>query len=124
MIRKEEKICLAVFDIGGIAVKYGLGQNRDLEQKGKFSTPSFFMELKESLVKVIQNFDSEVSGLVTSSYGTANVNQRTIDEVSAISYIHNHLIYDELEDYLGLLITIKNDVHLMSAALRFESLKL
>lgn len=102
---------LAVFDIGGTAVKYGLWQEGKLEQKGKFSTPTSFTQLEEFFAQVIENFDTEVTGVAISSPGAVNVEKRRIDGVSAVSYLHHRPIYDELESYLKLPITIENDAN-------------
>lgn len=42
---------LAVFDIGGSAVKYGFWNEETLTQQGQFKTPETFEEMKENLKK-------------------------------------------------------------------------
>ncbi|MCF1676647.1 ROK family protein [Tetragenococcus halophilus] len=102
---------LAVFDIGGTAVKYGLWQEGVLEQKGKFPTPSSFTQLEETFAQTIKNFDTEVTGVAISSPGAVNVEKRRIDGISAVSYLHHRPIFAELEDYLKLPVTIENDAN-------------
>jgi len=63
---------LAVFDIGGSAVKYGFWNEETLTQQGQFKTPETFEEMKENLKKVITSFEGEVEGVAMSAPGAVN----------------------------------------------------
>ncbi len=102
---------LAVFDLGGSAVKYGLYENDTLSHTSKFTTPKTMDELLVEMKKVVDSFQPGVTGIAMSSPGAVNVKERRIDGISAIEYIHNRPIYDEIESYLGLPVTIENDAN-------------
>lgn len=102
---------LAVFDIGGSAVKYGFWNEETLTQQGQFKTPETFEEMKENLKKVITSFEGEVEGVAMSAPGAVNDVKQEIEGISAVPYLHNRPIYDELESYLSLPVTIENDAN-------------
>lgn len=102
---------LAVFDIGGSAVKYGQWDQKELSQTGQFKTPTTFDEMQSEMKKIIASFGADVTGVAISSPGAVNVNERRIDGISAVSYLHERPIYDELEAALGLPVTIENDAN-------------
>lgn len=102
---------IAVFDIGGSAVKYGLWKNEKLEQTSSFPTPENFEDLKDNLNKVIKSYREKVDGVGFSAPGAVNVKERRIDGISAVPYIHERPIFDQLEESLGLPITIENDAN-------------
>lgn len=102
---------LAVFDIGGSAVKYGMWNGEKLEATGQFKTPGTFEEMKAEMLKVIQKLDEKVAGVAISAPGAVNVKERRIDGVSAVPYLHRRPIFDELEEALGLPVAIENDAN-------------
>lgn len=102
---------LAIFDIGGSAVKYGLWEQHQLSQTSQFPTPATFEEMKEQMKEVVDLFGVGVEGVAISAPGAVNVPERRIDGISAVPYIHKRPIFDELEEYLGLPVTIENDAN-------------
>lgn len=102
---------LAVFDMGGTSIKYGLWDQQTIHQTGRFATPTSFENLKIQLKQTIHHSKKQITGVAFSAPGAVNTKQRTINGISAIPYIHDRPIYDELEDYLGLPVTIENDAN-------------
>ena len=101
---------LAVFDIGGSFVKYGLWDGQ-LSQTSKFPTPASYEEMQKELTKVVKSFGSEIEGVAFSAPGAVNVKERRIDGISAVPYIHHRPIFDELAESFGLPVTIENDAN-------------
>ena len=104
---------LVVFDIGGTAVKHGYFSNEVLAHQGKFPTPVTFENMKEEMLSVIKALrkTETVEGVAISAPGAVNVNERRIDGISAVPYLHNRPIFDELQDYFDLPVTIENDAN-------------
>ena len=104
---------LVVFDIGGTAVKHGYFSNEVLAHQGKFPTPVTFENMKEEMLSVIKALrkTETVEGVAISAPGAVNVNERRIDGISAVPYLHNRPIFDELEDFFDLPVTIENDAN-------------
>lgn len=102
---------LAVFDIGGSAVKYGYWENETLTQTNQFKTPETFEVFVTELQKALTTFSGEITGIAMSAPGAVNVDKRQIEGISAVPYIHHRPIYDELEAALGLPVTIENDAN-------------
>lgn len=101
---------LAVFDIGGSFVKYGLWDGQ-LSQTSKFPTPASYEELQAELTKVVKGFGPEIEGVAFSAPGAVNVAERRIDGISAVPYIHHRPIFDELTASFELPVTIENDAN-------------
>lgn len=101
---------LAVFDIGGSFVKYGLWDG-ELRQTSKFPTPKSYEEMQAELTKVVKSFGPEIEGVAFSAPGAVNVAERRIDGISAVPYIHHRPIFDELAESFGLPVTIENDAN-------------
>ncbi|MGX7058448.1 ROK family protein [Vagococcus humatus] len=104
---------LAVFDLGGSAVKYGLWDQEKLQQTGSFPTPKTYEELKQELAVRVNQFKetSEVVGVAFSMPGVVNVQESIIEGISAIPYIHGFDIFKDLETFFDLPITIENDAN-------------
>ncbi|MDN6140682.1 MAG: ROK family protein [Tetragenococcus koreensis] len=102
---------LAVFDMGGSSIKYGLWDQQTLHQTGSFATPATFEQLQIQLKQIITLNKNQITGVAFSSPGAVNVKNRRIDGISAIPYIHQRPIFDELESYLGLPVAIENDAN-------------
>ena len=102
---------LAVFDIGGSAVKYGKWENQTLSETGQFKTPETLTAMQDEMKAVIAHFGDEIEGVAISSPGAVNVKDRQIDGISAVEYLHQRPIFDELEATLGYPITIENDAN-------------
>ncbi|MHC5269873.1 ROK family protein [Enterococcus sp. LJL98] len=104
-------MALAVFDIGGSAVKYGRWENQALSLTGQFKTPATFEEMTTEMKAVIASFGTGIEGVAISSPGAVNVDARRIDGISAVEYLHGRPIFDEFEKALGYKITIENDAN-------------
>lgn len=104
-------MAILVFDMGGSAVKYGVWAQDSLVSKGKFTTPNTWEEMKEQLQQVRASVDEEIEGVGISAPGAVNAQERRIDGISAIPYIHGFDIYSELEAAFGVPVTIENDAN-------------
>lgn len=103
-------MALVVFDIGGTSVKYARWQDDRLSKKGSFPTPATFEEMVQAMKEQVQQIP-DARGIAISSPGAVNVSARQIEGVSAVEYLHFRPIFDELEDELGLPVTIENDAN-------------
>lgn len=108
---------ILAFDIGGSAVKYGIWEQDELKDKGKFTSPKTWLEMKSALLSVKESLAAkyELAGVAMSAPGAVNSKTRKIEGVSALKYIHEIPIYDELEELFSLPVSIENDAN--SAAL-------
>lgn len=104
-------MAILVFDMGGSAVKYGVWSQDSLVSKGKFSTPNTWEEMKAQLQQVRTSVNEEIEGVGISAPGAVNAQERRIDGISAIPYIHGFDIYSELEAAFGVPVTIENDAN-------------
>ena len=104
-------MAILVFDMGGSAVKYGVWAQDSLVSKGKFTTPNTWEEMKAQLQQVRASVDEEIEGVAISAPGAVNAQERRIDGISAIPYIHGFDIYSELEAAFGVPVTIENDAN-------------
>lgn len=104
-------MAILVFDMGGSAVKYGVWAQDSLVSKGKFTTPSTWQEMKAQLQQVGASVNEEIEGVGISAPGAVNAQERRIDGISAIPYIHGFDIYSELEGVFGVPVTIENDAN-------------
>lgn len=105
---------ILAFDIGGTSVKYGYWDEKEqLIDKGSFKSPQTWSEMKNTLVEVKNSYAKKHSleGVALSSPGAVNQFKRQIEGFSALNYLHHFPIYDELEEALGLTITIENDAN-------------
>lgn len=101
---------LAVFDIGGSAVKYGTWKDKTLHDTGSFITPATFAEMVAEMKQVIATIGT-IDGVAISSPGAVNVKERRIDGISAVEYLHNRPIFDQLEAEFNVPVTIENDAN-------------
>jgi len=104
-------MAILVFDMGGSAVKYGVWAQDSLVSKGKFTTPNTWEEMKTKLQQVRTSVNEEIEGVGISAPGAVNAQERRIDGISAIPYIHGFDIYSELEAAFGVPVTIENDAN-------------
>ncbi|MGG5314538.1 ROK family protein [Enterococcus sp. AZ072] len=102
---------LAVFDIGGTAVKHGLWTNGRLTKVDSFATPQNYEALLNKFRQTIQQYDQPIEGAAISSPGAVDVAKRQILGISAVEYIHHRPIFDELESCLNLPVAIENDAN-------------
>lgn len=108
---------LAAIDIGGTTIKIATWKDGKLQDKHAIDTPenldSFYQVLTNEVNKIKKN--TPIEGVAISSPGAVNKKTGIIGGSSAIPYIHNFKIVDELEKCFGLPVSIKNDAN--SAAL-------
>ncbi|WP_424321283.1 ROK family protein [Lacticaseibacillus chiayiensis] len=104
---------LALIDIGGTSIKFGLWEQNTVLHQTAIQTPKTLEEFYQVLKKQIQKFQAEadVSGVAISSPGSVDQSAGVIRGASAIPYIHNFKIVEALEKLLGLPIAIENDAN-------------
>ncbi|MGX7350974.1 ROK family protein [Enterococcus canis] len=103
-------MAIMTFDFGGSAVKYGVWADEKLTNKGKFTTPATWAEMKQNMVDVVSTV-TDIEGIAISAPGVVNVEKQVIEGISAIPYIHHFNIFSELERLFGLPVTIENDAN-------------
>jgi len=101
---------LMVFDLGGTSVKYGVYDEDNITDKGFFKTPSSLEALMEAMKERIALYEN-IEGVAISSPGSVNQEERVIDGISAIPYIHSIPIFDQLEEAFDLPVAIENDAN-------------
>lgn len=108
---------LAAIDIGGTTIKIATWKDGKLQDKHAIDTPenldSFYQVLTNEVNKIKKN--TPIEGVAISSPGAVNKKTGIIGGSSALPYIHNFKIVDELEKRFGLPVSIENDAN--SAAL-------
>ncbi|AZN76819.1 ROK family protein [Lactobacillus acidophilus] len=108
---------LAAIDIGGTTIKIATWKDGKLQDKHAIDTPenldSFYQILTNEVNKIKKN--TPIEGVAISSPGAVNKKTGIIGGSSALPYIHNFKIVDELEKRFGLPVSIENDAN--SAAL-------
>ncbi|MGX6978890.1 ROK family protein [Vagococcus elongatus] len=109
---------ILAFDIGGSAIKYGLWNDTDLVAKGNLVLPDSWEEMKQRLVEVYQTNqkNGKIEGVAFSAPGLVNENLGQIQGVSAVPYIHNFPIIDELSSIFGVPVTMENDANCAALA--------
>lgn len=105
------QMSLVVVDIGGTTVKHGVWEKHKLSEVSAFSTPDTFEAFLENLQLAIEKYDQTFEGLAISAPGAVDQEQRKILGISAVDYIHQRPIFDELEQYFNLPVTIENDAN-------------
>lgn len=102
---------IVVVDIGGTTVKHGVWEKHKLSEVSAFSTPDTFEAFLENLQLAIEKYDQTFEGIAISAPGAVDQEQRKILGISAVDYIHQRPIFDELEQYFNLPVTIENDAN-------------
>ncbi|MGC6768547.1 ROK family protein [Enterococcus sp. LJL128] len=113
-------MAILAFDLGGSAVKYGVWDENQLLETGKFSTPKNWEEMKAGFSKVFSATERSIEGVAFSAPGVVDEQKRQILGISAIPYIHHFDIYDELEQLFELPVTIENDANCAGMAEIYE----
>lgn len=108
---------LAAIDIGGTTIKIATWKDGKLQNKHAVDTPkdpeNFYAILTDEVNKIKK--DTEIEGVPISAPGAVNQQTGIIGGTSALPYIHNFKIADELEKRFELPISMENDAN--SAAL-------
>lgn len=113
-------MALAVFDIGGTAVKYGIWSDDQIEQQDKFQTPDNWEQMKVELSRIFNALQEKTtekfSGAAFSCPGAVDSEAGVINGFSAVPYIHNIPIQTELTELLGVPVSIENDANCAALA--------
>ena len=108
---------LAVIDIGGTTIKIATWKDNKLQNKHAVDTPkdldTFYTVLTDEVNKIKEN--TNIKGVAISAPGAVNQKTGIIGGTSALPYIHNFKIVDELKKRFKLPVSIENDAN--SAAL-------
>lgn len=111
---------LAVFDIGGTAVKYGIWMNEEISYQNNFKTPENWEEMKTEIQKVFlllqDSANIKLEGAAFSCPGAVDTKTGIINGFSAVPYIHHFPIKLELAELLGVPISIENDANCAALA--------
>src|SRR5690625_5683956 len=100
---------IMVFDLGGTSVKHGKYDGKNITSKGYFKTPSSLESLLEKMANIIEQHD-KIEGVAISSPGSVNQQERIIEGISAIPYIHFILFYVLFDEKFESPVASKNDV--------------
>lgn len=113
-------MAILAFDFGGSAVKYGVWNGQEMTDKGKFTTPKTWEEMKASLLAVFVGMVQDFEGVALSAPGVVDVKKQMINGISAIPYIHGFNIFKELEELFNLPVAIENDANCAGMAEIYE----
>ncbi|WP_027108222.1 ROK family protein [Lacticigenium naphthae] len=110
-------MAILAFDIGGTSVKFGIWEKDRLVKKGNFRTPKTWNNMKREFLEIKDKLaiDYPIEGVAISSPGAVNQKEKVIEGVSAVPFLHQFPIYDELEEIFEAPVAIENDAN--SAAL-------
>ncbi|MFS0782170.1 ROK family protein [Bacillus sp. 1P06AnD] len=111
-------MAILVFDIGGTSVKYAIWEKDGLSQNGFFQTPGKWEDMKKQILDVKCKFENQISidGVAISSPGAVNQEKEWIEGSSAVPYIHQYSIFEELRELLKCPVTIENDANCAALA--------
>lgn len=109
---------LGLIDIGGTTIKFAIWQDQQLKQHHAVSTPAdkaaFMRLLTDEVAKM--KAQAPITGVGISSPGSVNKARGVIEGASAIPYIHNFPIQEELVARFGLPVSIENDANCAALA--------
>lgn len=113
---------LCVVDIGGSSVKYGIYGEEGLSHQGDFKTPDTYEKFKEELVRMFTGMAEKtlLSGAAFSAPGAVDSEKGYIGGLSAVPYIHHFNIKKDLEDLLGVPVSLENDANCAALAELYE----
>lgn len=103
------------FDLGGSAVKYGLWTNQGLTETSNFKTPKTWDEMKSKMLKVFES-QEVLEGVALSAPGSVDAENGVVGGISAIEYIHDFKIVEELEALFKVPVSIENDANCAALA--------
>lgn len=111
-------MAIMTVDLGGTSVKYSVWDKDQLVEVHAFPTPDSWKELKERLGKEKNAFTIQygIEGVAISAPGAVDTQKGIIGGVSAIPYIHQFQIKEELKDYFGVPVAIQNDANCAALA--------
>lgn len=102
---------LLAVDIGGTSVKYGYWIKQEMQDLGKFATPSTWPEMKVQLLSLPEQIAKPIHGVAVSLPGSVNVSTGQIAGVTAVPYLTDFPIRDELSEGFKRPVTIQNDAN-------------
>lgn len=105
-----EKVLL-VIDIGGTTVKYGFWINQEIKYTGSFVTPDNWSEMLATLQSLPSQIDHPISGVAVSLPGSVDVEAGRIAGISAVPYLNNFDIREQLVNAFNLPVTLQNDAN-------------
>lgn len=97
-------------DVGGSSIKNGVFIDGKITEFEKIPTPKTLDTFYDSLEQIVTNQGS-LDGVAISSPGAVNKKSGVIEGISAIPYIHDFPILDELSQRLKLPVSIENDAN-------------
>ncbi|WP_192987943.1 ROK family protein [Carnobacterium mobile] len=109
---------LLAIDIGGTSIKHSIWENDELCYKDSIKTPTTWEEMKRSLIKIKETAEETftIDGVAFSSPGAVNQEKRIIEGASALPYLHNFPVYDELEAVFNCPVSFENDANCAALA--------
>lgn len=113
---------LTVFDIGGSSVKHALWADETLQEKSSFPLPKTWEEMKVELLIALEKHKTLglVDGVAISAPGAVDDKKGIINGCSAVPYIHDFLIREELENLFQLPVSLENDANCAALAEVFK----
>lgn len=111
----EKDINIMVIDMGGSAIKFGYWHQQNLSNIKSIPTPDTWEKLKKLIKDELENIRL-VDGVAISLPGSVDIDEGIVKGSSAISYIHNFHIRQDLSDYLGIPVSIQNDANCAALA--------
>lgn len=93
-------------------------ENDELCDKGSIKTPATWEEMKRSLIEIKETAEETftIDGVAFSSPGAVNQEKRMIEGASALPYLHNFPVYDELEAVFNCPVSFENDANCAALA--------
>ena len=111
-------MALGLIDIGGTSIKFGIWKDHKIIEKEAIPTPNDLTSFYKELTKQMNIYKAKynIKSIGVSAPGTVDQRNGIIKGASAIPYIHNFKIVDELETQIGLPIKIENDANCAALA--------
>lgn len=104
---------LMTVDVGGTSIKFGYYANKHLHKLIDYPTPdkliNYYQVIKQQKDNLAASFD--LIGVAISSPGAVNKKTGVIEGDSAIKYIHNFPIRQQLVQRLGTKVSLENDAN-------------
>lgn len=108
---------ILAFDIGGSAVKFGVWDNEQLENQSSFETPNDWETMKYKMMDIFHEFeDKKIEGVSLSAPGVVDNSRGMIGGISAVPYIHDFMIKQELENLFHVPVVLENDANCAALA--------
>lgn len=111
----EQTISVLAVDVGGTAIKFGYWNQQHLSHIKTIETPKTWVKMKQAIKDELDSIGL-VDGLAVSLPGSVDVDEGIVRGISAVSYIHNFHIRQELSDYLEIPVSIQNDANCAALA--------